>query len=140
MIEDFDCYECEENLRNLEPRLLAFHGQLAELAKNVAWPESKRKAYEVLSEISGLYFCPDDADDPLRPFWTLSNGSRSFSIDDLTDEELAFFEAIVDSFHLPKLRARIADILWLRRFKKAYEFGMKAIDAYLEVPLSPDNW
>ena len=140
MFEDFNCDELEGALRDVEPRLFSVGTKLEELAKASDLPESKRKAYGLLSEVCELYFRPDHIEDPLQPWGRLSDGRQTFSIDDLSDENLDFLGTVVDSFHLPKLRARIADILWLRRFKKAYEFGMKAINAYLEVPLSPDNW
>jgi hypothetical protein len=50
----------------------------------------------------------------------------------LTDEHLNFLAEIVDEVSDPELKARVADILWLRRGNVDIDMAKKAIDAYLE--------
>lgn len=141
MTLSFDVEECEELLCQAKPSLfISFATVLAKQADKGDLLETKRKAYGLLADVCALSFQPDNATNPLEPAVQLSDGRTSFSIDHLAEEDLLFFESIVGTLHNARLRARLADILWLRRFHKPHVFALQAINAYLETPLTASNW
>ncbi|WLT39423.1 DUF4209 domain-containing protein [Synechocystis sp. B12] len=59
----------------------------------------------------------------------------------LTDDQLNFLAGIAPQISDPELRARVADILWIRR--RDYQMAQLAIPAYLESATtleSPEHW
>ena len=49
-------------------------------------------------------------------------------------------EQFVDSVDDPWLKARIADLLWLRRSPPDPRFALAAVDAYRSIPLDGKTW
>lgn len=53
------------------------------------------------------------------------------ALEDFTDNHLTFFDEALDDIEDAELRARVADLLWHRRFgEKYYRYGLKALEAY----------
>ena len=108
---------------------------------NVCQDESKRLneagddkgayLFWLFAAINSMFFDHEEKDleAPFIPMWRM-NGQRSFFHDDLTDEELDFLTDVVCAIEEPKVRARVADVLWLRR--RVYKFATCAFDSYLE--------
>jgi len=82
----------------------------------------------LLADVSSYALGPDNQKEPFAPFATWQ-GKRSASIEDLDQEHLNSLEEVWESVRIPELRARIADVLFVRR--KHHRFGKVAIDAYL---------
>ena len=94
----------------------------------------------LLADITSLYFKLDSREEPLGPMMVMRD-RRSAIITDFSDEDLDLLEAVVESIADPELKARMADVLWLRRHD--YRVAMLAIDAYLNsaaVLEDPDGW
>jgi hypothetical protein len=141
MLEQFDVKECEKLLLNVKPDLeFSYSAILGKQSKDEKLPATKRHAYGLLAEACGMRLCPESRKSPIEPFYRFSDGQTSFTIDMFSEEDLEFFASIVSSFRIARLRARIADILWLRHFHDAYMFATQAVQAYLETPLSSENW
>ena len=60
--------------------------------------------------------------------------------DDFTAAELDFFAQIVKCIDNPLLRARLADLVWLKDKSRGSEFAQMAIDSYMKFPLTVDGW
>ncbi|MDE6726800.1 MAG: DUF4209 domain-containing protein, partial [Oscillospiraceae bacterium] len=75
------------------------------------------------------------------PMWELSDGTRSFAVDDMTDEDYVILSSL-DLVSLPvALAVRVADLLWFKcKNRDAAQFS---IDNYYKLYLSSfdyDNW
>lgn len=60
----------------------------------------------------------DDNSHPFVPLFQFANGSRTCIPEDITPGEMDFFINVIDDVGNKMLKARIADILWYRRYKK----------------------
>jgi hypothetical protein len=77
----------------------------------------------------------DVSSDEIEPSATKKSFPEIFQ--HLTDEHLNFLAEILDEVSDPELKARIADILWLRLGN--IDMAKKAIDAYLEITIDLEN-
>lgn len=71
---------------------------------------------------------PGDAKRPFQPMITCPDGKNSGSVEDLPDQYVELYQEIIDHIDSSVLKARIADILWLK--KRDHTFASIAIDAY----------
>ncbi len=94
----------------------------------------------LLSDACSMTLKPDSYNDPFKAFIIWADGNRSAIPEDFKTEDIALFEEIIDEITEPKLRARIADLLWLLKKPKNKEFALKSIDAYRQTPLTTENW
>ena len=60
----------------------------------------------------------------------------SYNVDDFSDAELEYLENVSNDIEQNILRARIFDILWLR--KKKYQDGISSIKSYASIPISKE--
>jgi hypothetical protein len=69
---------------------------------------------------------------PDQPFRPVSDHGdrRTASVEDFKDDQLAFFAEIIPAIGDPEMRARVADVLWIRR--RDYRHAELAITSYLE--------
>ncbi len=93
----------------------------------------------MLADPCSLMLQPENRGEPFRPMWE-AGGRRSKSTDDFTGTEIAFFAKIADSIDHPQLRARLADLVWLRGRPRDIRFALAAIDSYMQIPLDPSTW
>lgn len=78
--------------------------------------------------VFSMYF-QFDKKEPFGPLMTGPQG-RTLLPEDLTEEELQKLEVLLGITLNPQFKARISDVLWLRR--KNHEFAQKAVSAYLQ--------
>lgn len=117
---------------------------LQDTAKNlleVGKPDC-HKILELLSRILFMRLVPDNLSEPFQPeFEDFQRGKRSMIPEDLREQELSFFEQILDDINLPNLKARIADLLWLLLLSpRKVEYAKTAIDAYLVHDIDGESW
>ncbi|EQA0897798.1 DUF4209 domain-containing protein [Escherichia coli] len=105
-----------------------------------------REASEVLSNMMNFFaslcsmaLTPESPNEPYRPFISSSN-SRSMIPDDLTGEDLIFIESILGHIDYPLLKARLADLLWLRKRPRSVEHARIVISSYLALPITSEEW
>jgi hypothetical protein len=87
------------------------------------------RVWGLLAEIFDIHFKPSDASNPFGPMWE-GNGKRSMIPRDLKDEDLDALSATLHEIRDPEYRARIGDLLWLRR--KDAAAARIAISEYLD--------
>ena len=85
--------------------------------------------FALLGYVTSMMLKPNSPTEPFTPLSVLYN-SRSAIIDDFSEDHLKFFGEIVLDISDPELRARIADILWVK--KRDFRAAELAITSYLE--------
>ncbi|ERZ30886.1 DUF4209 domain-containing protein [Pseudomonas aeruginosa] len=101
--------------------------------------EEHGKVLWLLADASSMMLMPASQNEPFKPI-AVFHDRRSVIPDDLTDSDIAFFSEIVDSIDDIWLKARLADLCWLKRKPKVAAHALAAIDAYRTIPLDTETW
>ena len=97
------------------------------------------KALWLLAHACFMMMTPSDRNAPFKPAVVIE-GSRSGIPEDFVKFGLSHFENILGDIESPRMKARVADLLWLIRTPRDRKFAIEAIDAYRLVPLTGENW
>ena len=97
------------------------------------------KVLWLLSDACSLVLSPQSRNEPFKPF-SVMNGRRSAIPDDFSESEIGLFAQVVDAVDDPRLKARLADLVWLRKKPPDHQFALSAVDAYRLVPIDKDTW
>lgn len=93
--------------------------------------ENDKNLFDILNNLSSLGIKIHDLEIEFYPMYTMADGKRTFSIEDMTDDNYEILKKI-DFQRLPLvLRALVADILWTQ--KKDYNAAKIAAKAYWEI-------
>jgi hypothetical protein len=85
--------------------------------------------FALFGVVSSFILNLDSKEMPFGPFMALE-GSRAAIPSDVTDEQLALLKELVPSISDGELRARIADVLWVRNC--GHKVAECAVESYLE--------
>ncbi len=102
--------------------------QLAEQAKNEGNNEDSL-VWLLLTGITSMHLCASNAQKPFSPFFVMAD-CRSTIPEDISDKSLDALSEWLPEILDVEFKARIADLLWIRRRKP--DFAHIAINAYLE--------
>ncbi len=93
----------------------------------------------LLGDVSLMGLRPDSRNRPFVPnvIW---DGRRSFIPDDFSENDLEVFDRVCRTTNNIWLKGRLADVLWLVKKPKNFEYALVAIDSYSSLPLSVDTW
>ncbi len=108
---------------------------------NKATEEGKSTQSEILqllSSVCSMSLQPMSPNAPFSPYLQLRTG-RSAGPDDFSEMDMDFFQQILPSVTDPWLKARLADLIWLRR-RSQTNIGLMAIDAYMETPITRESF
>lgn len=111
-------------------------------AARTALDEGRRehgKALWLLADACSMMLVPASQNEPFKPF-AVFHDRRSVIPDDLSDSDIEFFAQIVDAVDDDWLRARLADLVWLKGKPRNPTFALKVIDAYRTIPLDAETW
>ncbi len=100
----------------------------------------RQRAFKTLGHVCTMALDADSKDEPLKPRFTTASG-RSASVDDFADEDVIAMAEGVSTITDPELRARIADLVWIRL--RQYQTALVAISAYLDTAeelVVADEW
>ena len=100
---------------------------------------AEAKVLWLFSDICSMLLTPTDRNDPFKPV-AASHERRSTVPDDLNVSDINFLSIIAERIDLDWLRARIADIVWLKLRPRNKDFALMAIDAYRATPLDFVSW
>ena len=100
--------------------------------------EAKHQSLKLVADICNLKFQPSSTNNTYSPRFQLMNGNSSLSIDVLDEHQLAFLLEIVEQLDNQLLKARIADILWIRLRK--IQYAHLAINAYSKLAVDCENF
>jgi hypothetical protein len=120
--------DLEQPIRQAEPHCLIFTLRYEEASRQVPDANPLRKTYEALALLTSFIPNFDDPEQPYQPQWR-SAERRSLMPDDLTEDDLAVLCRLLDKLSEPALKARILDVLWIRR--RDFQAALNASDAYL---------
>lgn len=117
-------------------------GSALSAAANLAAEESRvarSKILRVLGDACTMMLQSGSPNEPFRPYAVFGD-RRSAIPDDFTPAHLALFADVAAEIDNDRLRARLADLCWLRLKPRRPELALLAIDAYRNVPLSWEEW
>jgi Domain of unknown function (DUF4209) len=97
------------------------------------------KVLWLLADACSMMLSPSSQNEPFKPF-AVFHDRRSVIPDDLPEVDITFFSQIVDAVDDSWLRARLADLVWLKAKPRSAVFALKAIDAYRNLPLDMETW
>ena len=100
--------------------------------------QAHSKVLKLLGDVCSMRLSPSSRNEPFRPLFELNDGSCSTTLGDFTESEISFFSRIVCAIDNPRLRARLADMVWVS--KRDFSFALTAIDAYMLLPLNEETW
>ena len=132
-----DAIECFE--RNRYPDYYSEFNKLADQAKK-ADEQELFTIWCLLTAITSMRLCASNTWKPFGPMFVMED-CRSAIPEDITDQSLDALSEWLPEIRDPELKARIADLLWLRRRRP--EYANAAISAYLDstkVLEDPDQW
>ena len=101
--------------------------------------ENRGRVLRILAEACSMTLSSERSNEPFGPLWR-DRQDRSIIPSDFTESEIDFFAKITDSVDEPTLKARLADLVWVRGVPGAFRFAVKAIDSYTQAPPSPGTW
>lgn len=96
--------------------------------------------WDILADLFDFHFTPKDAGQPFRPM-LIMDGRRSMIPDDLSEHQLDRLTASFSEVNDPEYRARVGDVLWLRRRDAAA--AREAVSCYIASGQrleDPDHW
>ena len=131
---DFENYRVNEVLAQSESTFETFSyfsicGDEAKRHEN-AGDETGAALFRLFGCLSSMYIELNDSNASLKPLWISAEGNRTCIPDDLSEEDLTFLSDIAHVVTELPMRARIADVLWLR--KRDHKFARLAYQSYLE--------
>lgn len=103
--------------------------------------EEQERILNLLSRAASMMLAPSSLNEPFKPYFQdFQAGRRSALPDDFTQEELVFFEEILNDVKESWLTARLADLLWLCKTPKNPNHAKTAIDSYISHSIDSDTW
>ncbi len=142
-VDDFACCGWKEVLEDAKDKDRCLVSSAFSDAAKQALGEGRQthgKVLELLADACSMLLSPNSANEPFKPVADFRPSGRGRSVipDDLSEADIAFFVEIVETIDDPWLKARLADLVWLRIRKVC--FALEAIDAYQAIPLDGKIW
>jgi hypothetical protein len=100
---------------------------------------SHGKVLWLLADACSMLLTPASVNQPYKPL-TQWGDKRSAMPDDFSEADVALFADVVEATSDRWLKARLADMVWLRKPKRELKFALAAIDAYRSIPLDETTW
>jgi len=141
--QDFADCGWEEVLSNTErdgyvSMWLAFCTAARQAAEDGQQPHAK--VLRLLGDACSMMLSPKSTNEPFKPAKNGLRGKRSAIPEDLSDIEITFLSEIVGGISDLWLKARLADLVWIRKRPRDVSFALMAIDSYRSMPIDPDTW
>ena len=92
------------------------------------------KVLSLLASVCSMTLTPQSPNEPFKPMIV----SQFPTTDDFLDEDISFFAEAVYLVEDPWLKARLADLVWLKQ--RDYKFALQAVDSYRLMKLCPRTW
>lgn len=131
----------DELLANPVPAT-AYHEMWSRLsagAQAAAEDPPKAAALDLLARICSMMLEPDDRAAAFKPMMATST-IRTTLPEDFTWAEIGLMSGLVPTVQHPLLRARLADLVWLRERRRGVGFAHTAIEGYRQPAIDSDEW
>ena len=79
-------------------------------------------------------------DEPFKPFFVYLKMNPRPSLTTSLKPILPSSAEIVEAIDDPWLKARLADLVWLKQRLRNHQFALAAIDSYRTIPLDTETW
>jgi hypothetical protein len=109
-------------------------------AAGAAGETIRARSLGFLSALCSMQLDPDAKSAPFQPSAWFSDGSSTMRPDALSSDEVALLAGLAGGVRHDLLRARLADLVWLRDRKRGIAFAHMAIDAYRARAIDPERW
>lgn len=139
-VDDFRNSGWREAVNNAsEHGYSSYWDSFSKAARNAmeAGENAKGKVLWLIADACSMMLTPSSLNEPFQPFMEIE-GRRSAIPEDFSESDLAFFENIFSEVDEYRLKARIADILWLAKQPRKVEYALSAIDLYIQFPLDDE--
>ncbi|WP_036177456.1 DUF4209 domain-containing protein [Massilia sp. 9096] len=100
----------------------------------------RARALGFMAAIASMMLEPDTRAAPFQPLARWADGTRTMLPEDLSTAQVDLLVQLVDVVSNPLLRARLADLVWLKDRRKGVEFAHAAIDGYRIHAIDFDTW
>src|SRR5262249_33006561 len=90
------------------------------------------RVFSMLAEVTGMYFKPEQRNEPFGPMLVLADGRRSPAPEDFRGSPVEVLAYIAERTNNPVLRARLSDLCWLLERKRG-QLGTLAVSSYIEI-------
>lgn len=141
IVETFDSCDLTSILENTDSDMysmsLALH-QAANAADQADF-RARGAGLRLIAEACSFVSSPDKPREPFRAV-SVSNGRRPAVPGDLSDSEVTFLGAILEDIQHNALKARLADVIWVRDRSRGVQYALTAIDGYRATGLDADTW
>lgn len=97
------------------------------------------KVLWLLADACSMMLSPSSLNEPFKPY-AVFHDRRSVIPDDLTESDIDFFAEIANDVEDVWLKARLADLSWLKKKPREVMYAVTAIDAYRSIPLDTETW
>ncbi|OVZ64369.1 hypothetical protein CDO46_09165 [Pigmentiphaga sp. NML030171] len=131
-----------DELLNHNPPATAYHelwSRLFAAAQAAAEDAPKAAALTFLAKISSMMLEPDDRAASFKPMMSSPTG-RTTLPEDFTAAEVGLMADLAPTVQHPLLRARLADLVWLKERRRGIAFAHMAIEGYRQPPISDPEW
>lgn len=138
---DFDKDVCQRILDTYANTYSSMYDAFSKAARKAIDEGNLKQAkiWWLLSDACSMMLSPGSRNEPFKPY-AVSHGRRSAIADDFSEEDLIFFSEIVSEINDIRLKARLADLVWIKAEKKDVTNALIAIDSYRKVSLDADIW
>ena len=139
--EDFNACGWEGALDDVSSKGYVLMSQAFHTAEKQAHDEGRQVHGKILWLLAGacsIMLSPDSPNDPFKPMAELHSGHRSPIPEDFHEADLAFFAQVVHAIENPWLKARLADLVWLRR--RGFKFALVAIGHLEKCLVDSHRW
>ncbi|MCZ6156622.1 DUF4209 domain-containing protein [Campylobacter ureolyticus] len=137
-LENFTKLDYMEILQNLKNKTcLNYSTIFNKLTKSYKYSKNAKEILNLLSNICSIGLKVDSYNEPFIPMFQ-NYQKRTFLPDDLTKDELYFLNQILNECKDFRIKARIADILWIYYKPKDIKYLKIAIQEYSKFPI--DNF
>lgn len=142
--KDFDSIQWESCLNDLNSSdgssWFTYHGNFMHKAQEAENQKDERTqaTFLLLADIMSLCLRVEDDnsrydDQPFQPMFVWADGKRSAILQDFSEQQLKVLSEVLPTVTNPAIKARIADILWIRDRRSYHLMGKIAIESYISL-------
>lgn len=103
--------------------------------------EKQGEILRLLSRSASMMLSPSSLNEPFKPYFQdFQAGRRSALPEDFSEDDLLFFEEVLEDITEAWLKSRLADLLWLCKKPRNPGNAKTAIDSYISHGLDSDTW
>lgn len=142
-LADFEAAKFLEILaKHPEARLFVLFRAFSDAAESAQaeGQDGAARALVLLARICYMMLQPADKISPFGPVQNFADGSSAPAPNHFTNADIDVLAQLADRIGHTELRARVADLVWLRAKRHGRRMVDLAIDAYLALPIARESW